>query len=203
MPSLARPRHRSKHLIDAGITAEELRRRAVALTSTSTLYMVGLTMPVNAKWQIGGDYRVNNISGTEGTTDVGGLIPPTEATGDTHTYSLQAIGTGLIGTSDITVLSVSLIRAPTFSGESYGLNNIVTLREKWRFETALRYYTQEDDFGTRQKRISPSLRVSYKLRESISLEGEAGLEQSETESSTSTDKTKRSYFSIGYRWDFN
>jgi hypothetical protein len=190
-------------LIDSGITAEELRRRAIALTSTSTLYMIGMTVPVNAKWQVGGDYRVNNISGTQGTTDVGGLIPPTEPSGDTKTYSFQGIGTGLFGASDITVLSASFIRAPTFTGDSWGVNNIVTVREKWRFETSLRFYTQEDNLGSTQKRVSPTLRVSYKLRDSISLEGEAGMEKSTSQNSVTSDKTDRKYWSFGYRWDFN
>jgi hypothetical protein len=165
--------------------------------------MVGMTVPISAKWQVGGDYRVNNISGTQGNQDVGGLIAPTEPSGNTHTYSLQGIATGLFATSDITVLSTSFVRAPTFTGDSYGVNNIVTLQEKWRVETALRLYKQTDTLGTKQKRVSPSLRLSYKLRESISLEGEAGLEDSTTESATTTDKTKRQYYSFGYRWDFN
>lgn len=189
-----------RELLDSGISEQELRRRALGVTSTSTLYLFGLTVPVSAKWQLGGDYRVNRISGTEGN---GGLLPPTDPTPDTRTYSLQGIGTGLFGTSDITVLSFSLIEGPTFTGKSYGINSIVTLREKWRIETALRLFSQKDNLGTTQKRISPTLRLSYKLRDSISLEGEAGLEDSTTENSTSTDKSKRHYYSIGYRWDFN
>jgi tetratricopeptide (TPR) repeat protein len=183
-------------LLDTGLTAQDLRDGADAVTADSTLLLLGLTQTVNARWQLGGDVRLTRISATEGSS----LLPPAPSTGNIFTYTLQATATGLFG-GDVNVLSVGLIDAPTYRGPLVLLSNS-TLRGRWRFEPALRYYQQTDDTQTRTTRVNPSLRATYRLKDSISLEAEAGYELTDTDTVLTTDKVRRHYFALGYRWDF-
>lgn len=184
-------------LLDSGLTAEMLRERALGVTADATLWLVGVTQTLNGKWQIGGDVRANSISATEG----GGMVPPTPATGTIYTYTLQATANSIFGGADINVLSVGLIEAPTYRGSLALLSNSSTWN-RWHVEPSLRYYQQDDDSGTALTRTNAALRLSYRVRDSISLEAEAGYERSVTDTDFAEDVVRREYFSLGYRWDF-
>jgi hypothetical protein len=183
-------------LLDSGLTAQDLRDRAEAVTADSTLFLLGLTQTVNSRWQLGGDVRLNRISATEGN----GLVPPAPSTGNIYTYTLQATATNLFG-GDVNVVSLGLIDAPNYRGPLLLVSNSTT-HGRWRFEPSVRYYRQSDDTDTRSTRLNPALRLSYRVKDSISLEAEVGYEQTETDSVFATDKSGRHYFSLGYRWDF-
>jgi hypothetical protein len=180
-------------------TYEELQAQARAVTPTSDLFMIGLSRPVSPKWQIGGDVRKSRFSGTAGSA----TVPPTAASGNVMTYSMQLTGIGLFAKRDISVMSLSYIDALTYSGNSVSLANRALLGEKWSFDTALRWYGQNDtSTNTKITRISPSLRTGYKWKEKVTLEGEIGAEKSTTHNPTTHDDTSRNYWSLGYRWDF-
>jgi hypothetical protein len=66
----------------------------------------------------------------------------------------------------------------------------------------LLFYYQTDVLGTHQSQIRPSLKLNYRVNDSVNLEGEGGIEQIHTSSATQDDKTRRKYFYVGYRWDF-
>jgi maltoporin len=139
------------------------------------------------------------ISGTAGSA----TQPPTASTGDILTYTMQFTGTGLFAKRDISVMSLSYIDAPTYSGNSVSLANRTLLGEKWSFDTALRWYGQNDtSTNTKITRLSPSLRTGYKWKEKVTLEAEIGAEKSTTHNPTTHDDTSRNYWSLGYRWDF-
>ena len=186
-----------QQLLDSGLSAEMLRDRAAAVTADSTLFLVGLTQTVNGHWQIGGDVRANRVSATEGS----GLLPPAPDTGTIYTYTLQTTATAIFGATDVNVLSIGLIDAPTYSGPLVLLSNSSNWRN-WRFEPSLRYYQQNDAADTTLSRINGGLRLSYRVRNRLSLEVEAGYELTKTSSAFADDKVQREYFSLGYRWDF-
>jgi hypothetical protein len=64
------------------------------------------------------------------------------------------------------------------------------------------WYQQTNDNGSALHRISPNLRLGYRWGRSVTLEIEGGLENSDNRSPIAEDKTRRTYFSLGYRWDF-
>jgi len=179
------------------ISEDELRRRAKALTATSDFLMFGVTRPFTPRWQLGGDIKLSQVSGTSAS----GTLPATEGTGIVTTYTLQAIGTGLVFDKDITVFNGSLITGRQYDGQSLSINNLSTFQDKWTVDGALRLYAQKDNLGTKLTRISPTVRIGYKMKENFTLEGEAGLEHSTTNGTTQQDTTQRSFFFIGYRWD--
>lgn len=179
-------------------TEEQLRAQANARTAESNLYLIGANHNFNTKWQIGGDIKLFNTTGTPAS----GPLPATEDSGNTLAYTVQGIATSMFSKRDISVLALSYIDSPTFSGRSASLSNRTLLRDRWTFDIALRYYGQENDAGDTLTRWSPNLRLGYRWHERFTLEAEYGLEKSETESATSIDESTRNYFSLGYRWDF-
>jgi hypothetical protein len=69
-------------------------------------------------------------------------------------------------------------------------------------DTSLRYYTQTDISANLTKRTTPTLRLGYRMKNAVTLEIEGGVEKSRTESPTSLDDSRRTFYSLGYRWDF-
>jgi hypothetical protein len=202
---------------------ETVRAQARALAAVSDMFGVGFTHPWTERWQLGADYRLSQISATEPVVVIIplgvigtclGTIDPADpdncrfdtasqqGTGKNHVLTLQAIGTNLFATNAVGVASVSFILAPTYSGQSVSLSYVLPFRERWRFDTNLRYYTQRDDFGGHQDRISPSFKLSYQWRTSLYFEGEVGEEISNSSSVGFSDHIKRDYFYLGLRWDF-
>jgi tetratricopeptide (TPR) repeat protein len=177
---------------------DELRRRAEAVTADSIQYSVGLTHPFNATWQLGGDIRLSRISGIEGTDKV----MASEGTGNIHTYTLQAIGTGLFAKRDVTVLSASVINGRDYNGTSYSLTNRSLFGARWTLDTTLQYYHQRDENGTERTRLTPTVRGGYKWKDNLTFEAEYGLERTDTKGPTLEETSKRDFFSLGYRWDF-
>ena len=177
---------------------EELRSRARALTAQSRIALVGLTHPVTPVWQLGLNMQASSISETQGTNN----FPATPASGDVYTLTGQAIGTGVFATRDVTVFSLSGLSAPTYTGYAGQFTSRLPLGASWTIEAALLGYAQDNDDGTSLRRISPVGRVNYRWRNSVTLEVEAGAERTNTHNATVEENSRRSFFSLGYRWDF-
>jgi len=176
---------------------EELRRQAAILTADSTLFALGFTHPFTPRLQLGADYRFARLSGTGAS----GILPAQEGTGNNHVISGQALGNNLLFTNDTTVFNASRILSPLYTGQAYSLTYVVP-NNAWRFDGNLRYYTQHDTQEQRQTRLSPSLKVSYRWLNRLTLEMEGGSERfNETGPIRETHST-RWYVYGGYRLDF-
>ena len=186
-------------LVQTGVaTTDKLRADAKALTQTSTLFMVGLTHPYSTSWRLSGDIRVNNISSTEAV----GLAIAQPSTGNIYTYSAQAIGNNLLFKNDLGVISTSYAHAQTYGAQSLSFTQVQTFRDKLRMDVSLQFYNQKDYLDVRQTRFTPSVKLGYRFTESVSLDGEGGIENTRTTSPTNTEQVKRTYFYLSYRWDF-
>ncbi len=184
--------------LNQAIGIDELRRRASTLTANSNMFSIGLTHPVSEKWQLGADYRLASI----GPTGASGTMPAQPGSGSSHVYSGQAIGNNLWLDNDIALAIGSLILAPTYKGESYGLLYGFTFRDNWRIDGNLRYYTQLDNLEQRQNRLSPSLKLGYRWKDSVTFELEVGGEIVAEDGPQRTMNSTRNYIWGGYRWDF-
>jgi tetratricopeptide (TPR) repeat protein len=178
--------------MQSGASADTLRADAQALTATSNLFLVGMTRPYSEHWRWGGDFRIANTSGT-------GAMP---GTGNSYTYTMQAIANNLFIDNDLSVISASYVDDPSFKGRSLLFNRVETLRQNWRLDMSLQLYSENDIWGNNTRRITPSLKLNYHWSDSVSLEGEGGIENTHTYSATQNDNTRRKYFYVGYRWDF-
>jgi len=202
---------------------EATRTQVKALSAISSSLSFGFTRPLTPDWQVGGDYRLSEISSTQPITTVipisvigtcVGTIDPNnvnncifdtasqQASGLNHSISAQITGNNLFVTNGVGISSASYIKAPSFDGQSYSIGYVLPIAQQWRIDTSLRYYTQKDNLGTSIKRISPSLKISYQWGDSIFLDSEIGRETSTTTGATQNDHTTRNYFSAGLRWEF-
>jgi hypothetical protein len=185
-------------LLLPGVTKESLIADAKALTPTSNLLMVGMTHPYSSRLRLGGDFRINNISGTQATA----TLPAAPGSGNMYILTAQAIGNSLLLENDLGVASGSYISAQTYKGQSLAFTQTETFRQRWRLDVSLQLYNQKDDSDVRMTRITPSLKLSYRLNESMSFDGEGGIEDTHNASAIRDEKTRRYYVYTGYRWDF-
>ena len=183
--------------------------RALAENATAVAYQaqLGVTTPLNATWQLGADFGLTDIGALPAVTlDDGTVLNPSPATGNIFNYALRAIGTNLFSGRDLHVFSLTYTRAseatPAFDGIQLAYNNTTYLGDKWSLEPSLRYYTQQTDPSTDLKRWTPGIRISYRIRELLSLDTEYIYEHATTESPGTQDVSQTHYFSVGYRWDF-
>ena len=125
----------------------------------------GFTHPFTPRWQLGADYRLASITGTEAS----GILPAALGTGSSHVFSGQALGNNLWLTNDTLVSNTSLIVAPTYDGLALNVTYVLPL-ERWRLDGTMVFYVQRDDQSQRQTRTTPSLRAVYRIGKSVNLE---------------------------------
>lgn len=124
-----------------------------------------------------------------------------EASGRTNMYSAQAIGTNLFVPNGVGVAYFGWISGPSYTGQNLGLSYIYPFIENWRLESNARYYTQHSDSGQNTTQFSPSMKLAYQWRSSLSFEGEVGYSQSKNTGTTES-KNRREYLYLGIRWDY-
>jgi len=182
----------------SGVSTDSLITDAKALTQTANLLLVGMTHPYSSRLRLGGDFRINNISGTGAT----GTLPATPGTGNMYIYTLQAIANSLLLENDLGVASASYINAQTYNGQSLSFTQTETLQQNWRLDISLQLYDQKDNLDVHMTRVTPSLKLGYRLNDSVSFNGEGGIEDTHNTGAIQTQTIRRKYIYIGYRWDF-
>jgi hypothetical protein len=128
-------------------------------------------------------------------------VASSAASGRTNMYSAQAIGTNLFVPNGVGVAYAGYIAGPTYTGQNFGLSYIYPFIENWRLEGNARYYTQKSDDGQNMTQFSPSMKLVYQWRSSLSLEGEIGYSESKNTGTTES-KNVREYLYLGIRWDY-
>lgn len=206
---------------------ETVRAQVRDLSPVSQMASVGMTHQATTDWLFGIDYRWSSISSTRavdatipldlagtclGTIDAvnNACVFSTAAqagSGANHVVTLQAIGNNVFRRAASAIGSLSLIRAPTYNGQSYSLSYVLPIGDAWRIDGNLRYYAQKDDNGATQDRMSPSVKLAWQWRSSWFVDAEFGQEKSKSTSidpaAGETESTsRRRYWSLGLRWDF-
>jgi hypothetical protein len=199
-----------------------LRDQARAVTATSDLFLAGVLHSVSKDWQLGGDVRLNRISGTSATnclvilpgtstlflnpnatTDAACSLQAQPGTGSILTYTAQVIGANFPFESTTFVANASYITSPAYRGESLTLNSLARLGQQLQFDTFVLLYHQKDSFGVELYRVTPTVRIDYRFLDSWTFEASGGVEKTLTDSSTQKDSTLRQFFFFGLRWDFS
>ncbi|HEX9625669.1 MAG TPA: tetratricopeptide repeat protein [Acidiferrobacterales bacterium] len=186
------------------ICEESLRALARDRTAASSLLSIGVTHPVTRIWQLGADLSVTRTSGLPSTTTTGGtVLSETTGGGKVKALTLQAIGTGLITDRDISVVSLGYRTGETFEAESATLTNrSLFANNTWTVAASLGWYRMDSDNGSTLNRTTPSVVLSYRAGEHITLEIEAKVELEKLRGIAQEDESRRSFYSLGYRWDF-
>ena len=186
-------------------TVADLRAETKAVTAYQQQALLGLTTPLSKQWQWGTDIRLTNIGEVKPVPSIGFAGSP--STGKLWSLGAQLIGSNLYSTRDSHVLNFSFFTGPTYRARLWSYNNLSALDPGWQFEPSLRYYSQNDTNGVRNRRITPGVRVTFRPMPEVSLESELSYEQSKTETPTSLPaagvvNSSRFFYFVGARYDF-
>jgi hypothetical protein len=172
---------------------------ALATAAEARQAMVSVSRALSPKWQGSVDLRYSDV----GALPAVGNFQAQPATGAQYNVSFQLTGSNLYSSRDINGFNVSLINSATINGTQLAYNNLTGFMDnKMSVEPSIRYYTQTDNTQTKVSRISPGLRVSYKLNNRASLMAEGIYETSQTDGPTNHESSESYFFYFGYRYDF-
>jgi hypothetical protein len=172
---------------------------ALATAAQARQAMVSFSRALSSKWQGSMDLRYSDV----GALPAVGNFQAQPATGAQYNVSFQLTGSNLYSSRDINGLNLSLISSDTMSGTQLAFNNLTGFMDnKLSLEPSIRYYTQVDNTQTKISRISPGLRLSYKLSDRASLMAETIYETSQTDGLTNHETSESYFFYMGYRYDF-
>ena len=178
---------------------DAVQRSALATAAKAQQAMVSFSRALSSKWQGSMDLRYSEV----GALPAVGNFQAQPATGAQYNVSFQLTGSNLYSSRDINGFNVSQITSDTLSGTQFAYNNLTGfMGTKLSLEPSIRYYTQTDNTQTKISRISPGLRVSYKLSDRASLMAEGIYETSQTDGLTNHETSESYFFYLGYRYDF-
>jgi len=206
-----------------GMTEAAIRNLALLRTVTANNYSAGLNWQMNSRWQLGGDARLYNVSEVP-AIDPNPLIP---GTGDIYVYTLQTRGANLFGSKGITQISLSHKLGDAAEGNTLAFSNTALFGQAWTLDTRLRLSKEHTrttgtsdgtptgnptDISSDTLLVSPSLRLAYRIKSSLSLEAEYGYERSLSSTDSydtilgihtyTNPNLALRYYSVGYRWNF-
>jgi hypothetical protein len=201
---------------------ELLRHQAKAVTATSDQVLVGVLHAVSKDWQVGGDVRLNRISGTgqtnclvispgtnflfrdpNATTDAACSLQALPGTGNIWTYTGQVIGSNFPVENMTLVANASYITSQAYSAESVTINSLARLGPRLQVDGFVLLYHQKDSLDVDLYRVTPTIRMNYRILDNWTLEASGGLEKTLTRSDDLKDSTSRQFFFLGLRFDFS
>jgi tetratricopeptide (TPR) repeat protein len=173
---------------------------ALATAAEARQAMVSLSRALSSNWQGSMDLRYSDV----GALPAVGNFQAQPATGAQYNVSFQVTGSNLYSSRDINGFNLSLISSDTLSGTQVAYNNLTGfMGNQMSLEPSIRYYTQTDNLQTKISRISPGLRLSYRLSDRASLMAETIFETSQTDGLTNHETSESWFFYVGYRYDFH
>ena len=111
---------------------------------------------------------------------------------------------GVIQPGDVTNFSLSYTKGELTKAEAFQASNHADLKEKWTLDSTFHIGVQSDNTGGKSNDISPTVRVTYKVRNNLTAETQLGLDWVKTTSSVlqSSTRSLREFVSLGFRFDF-
>lgn len=190
----------------AGQPSLDLKQLAKDRTAASNTISLGATLPdlkqfgVKSKFlrkiQLGGDLSYSSVSSLPASAGQSAV-----AGSETTTLTGRAIGTKLFFDNEITVAGLSFINNTSYRAFAAYLTDRNRIRNKWRLDLGLKWYTQDNSSGTSLIRLTPSVRVEYR-RNKTTFEFELGRESSQSINPLQNENIDRDFVTIGYRYDF-
>jgi hypothetical protein len=176
----------------------EVKELALGTAAQARQAMISVSRSLSPKWQSSADIRYSEI----GELPAIGNFQAMPATGAQYALSFQLTGSNLYSSRDINGFNLSILNSSTIQGTQLAYNNLTGfLDNKASLEFSVSLYRQTDNASVRVNRISPGVRLSYKLSDHASLMGETIFEQSTTDGPINHDSSSAYFFYLGYRYD--
>lgn len=164
---------------------------------------VSYSRTLTKKLQANVDFTLTDTGGTPASGGVAAM----DATGTEYFYGAQLVGTGLLWSNDIYILSGRYSDTQRARSYSIDVNARVPITDKVRISPRARYGSRSDKIGnTHFRQIQPTLRINYYPIRHSELELEVGGNFSRQRtvdiSGTTTTTEKGFLLNVGYRLDF-
>lgn len=183
----------------ATLSEDEVRDLARDRTATSRSFTLGITHPLSQKFQIGGEFMVSELTGTEAS----GGVEAVPGTGYEYFYSTQLIGSSLIMEGDITILGMRYSDTSSSDSVSLNLNTRYPVTREFRINPRMQvdYRLRNENTGD-QLKFRPSLTMDYYWNKRVRFELDGGVEWTPDWVSGQTDTVLDFFITVGWRWDF-
>ena len=177
----------------------EVKDMALGTAAQARQALFSVSRALTPKWQGTLDLRYSDIGALPAVGDFQAM----PATGAQYNVSMQLTGSNLYSSRDINGFNLSVMHSDTLRGTQLAYNNLTGFMDnKASFEPSLRIYSQTDNTATKVLRVSPGVRLSYKLSDRASLLGETIYEHSTTDGPSNHEDSSAVFFYLGYRYDF-
>ncbi len=177
---------------------DAVRSQAKELTPITKQALFGVTQQVSAQWQLGLDVRWSSLTGTPPFQD----LAASPATGSVWTYTGQAIASGLAKLQDILIFNAGVLNGTQLRAQNAGVDYRFVPLDGLTLEPMFAWYHQTASQGPSLTRLSPGLRLSYRIAQRFAIEGQFALEHTTTTGDLINDTVQRYFYYVGWRWDF-
>ena len=178
---------------------DAVRAQAKTLTPVTKQTLAGVTQQVTPQWQLGLDARWSSLSGTP-PYGARYLVRRRRAAYGPIMRRRSAAASRRGRTS--CSMNVSVLTGKQLKAQQLGFDYRFSPVEQLTLEPVVRWYWQTDKLGVRLTRVSPGFRVSYRIRDRLSIEAQIDYERTRTSGNLTEDLTDRYLWYIGWRWDF-
>lgn len=179
-------------------TSEEIRQLAIDRTAPSDVASLSFSRPVGERFQVSLFATSTDLGATAPSGGAEGIPDP----GGDLSLSAQLLAMSLFRSGDINILAIRYQTNDFAKTASVGLSSRLPLHGAWRIGPQLRLDRRENVVDQSvQLLIAPTLRIGLQLNK-VNFELEAGAEWTHRTGLPADDKTRRNFFSLGYRWNF-
>jgi len=184
----------------------EARDIAALQTGTATSAVLGASHSLTDKVQVSGDFTWASQAYSDGqladsvSTDT--LAPTLPASEDAFTITGRVTTTGIVATSEITILSISYNSASTSDESSFIFQNRAPFGNGWRVDSEFRTSFRADVTGQDLTRLRPAMKLVYDWKRTWSVEAEFGAEFNKYSGAATNNDSTRYFASFGYRVNF-
>lgn len=181
------------------MSEDAVRSLARDRTAISRTYTLGVTKPLNEKFQVSSDVTMSNLSATPAS----GGIEAVHETGNEYSFSAQIVGSSLVKDGDTAILGLRYSDASTSDTISLSLNTRYPVERDFRVNPRLRLdYSKRASNDSTLYKVAPSLRVEYYWKRFLSVEFEGGGEWTYEWVADQKNIIKDYFIVAGYRLDF-
>lgn len=177
----------------------EARDLAALQTGSAMSAVLGASHSLTEKVQVSGDFTWASQAYSDGQLTESPTLPASE---DAFSITGRVTTTGIIATSEITILSLSYNSASTSDESSFIFQNRAPFGEGWRIDSEFRTSFRADVTGQDLMRLRPALKLVYDWKRTWSVEAEFGAEFNKYSGAATNSDSTRYFGSVGYRVNF-
>jgi hypothetical protein len=175
------------------LSEDEVYELAEERTAETKTVSLGVSRPLFPTLQLSGDVTVVNTGDT--------IV--SEGTGNEYFYTFQMVKNNLLKEGDIGIFSARYSDTSSSNTIQLSLSSRYPITNFWRINPRITVARRENDNNDGSRlQASPFLKLDYRIRKSVTLETELGMNWYKEDDGTETIIYKDYFIFGGYRWDF-